>query len=71
MVWKPNKGVQITEIEEELYMAEFGDKKDKKRVMEMCPWSYEKQLILLQDLRGRASSKGDFPHKISLLDTNP
>ena len=31
-MWKPNKGVQITEIEEELYMAEFGDKKDKKKI---------------------------------------
>lgn len=38
-------------------MAEFGDEKDKKRVLEMCPWSYEKQLILLQDFKGEQAPK--------------
>nr|POE55461.1 hypothetical protein CFP56_45808 [Quercus suber] len=47
MLWKPNKGIQISEIEEDLFLVEFGDARDKKKVMEMCPWSYEKQLILL------------------------
>ena len=28
---------------------EFGDSRDKKKIMEMRPWSYEMQLILLQD----------------------
>lgn len=57
MVWKPNKGLQITEIEEELYMAKFGNEKDKKRVLEMYPWSYEKQLILLPDFKGEQAPK--------------
>lgn len=57
MVWKPKKGLQITEIEEKLCMAKFGDEKDKKRVLEMCPWSYEKQLILLQDFKGEQTPK--------------
>lgn len=42
MLWKPNKGVQINEVGDELFLAEFGDRKDKKRVLEMCPWTYEK-----------------------------
>ena len=42
MLWKPSKGVQIMEIEDEMYMVEFGDGKDKKKVMEMSPWSYDK-----------------------------
>ena len=42
MLWKPNKGVQIFEIDEDLFLVEFGDGKDKKRVIEMYPWSYEK-----------------------------
>ena len=49
MLWKPNKGVRISELEEELFLVEFGDKKDKKKVLDMCPWSYEKQLVLIQD----------------------
>ena len=49
MLWKPNKGVQISEVEEELFLVEFGDEKDKKKVLDMCPWSYEKQLVLIQD----------------------
>ena len=52
MIWKLNKGVQILEMENERYMVEFGDKKDKKKVLEMSPWSFEKQLILLQEFKG-------------------
>ncbi|KAK7857388.1 uncharacterized protein CFP56_017742 [Quercus suber] len=57
MLWKPNKGVQISEIDEDLFLVEFGDEKDKKRVMEMCPWSYEKQLVLIQDFDGELTPK--------------
>ena len=39
MLWKPNKGVQILELEEELILVEFGDEKDKKKMLDMCPWS--------------------------------
>jgi len=37
MLWRPNKGVKISEIEEELYLVEFGDGRDKKKILEMCP----------------------------------
>nr|POE53954.1 hypothetical protein CFP56_53456 [Quercus suber] len=57
MLWKPNKGVQIYEIDEDLFLVEFGDGKDKKRVIEMCPWSYEKQLVLIQDFEGELTPK--------------
>lgn len=52
MVGKPNKGIQILENEGEMFRVEFGDERDKKKVLEMCPWSYNKQLILLQDFEG-------------------
>ncbi|KAK9994125.1 hypothetical protein SO802_023828 [Lithocarpus litseifolius] len=57
MLWKPNKGLQVSEIGEEMYLTEFGDGRDKKRILEMCPWSYEKQLILLQDFEGERVPK--------------
>ena len=37
MLWKPNKGLQVSEIEDNLFLAEFGDSHDKKKVMEMRP----------------------------------
>ena len=59
MLWKPNKGLQISEIKEDMFLVEFGDGRDKKKkgIMEMCPWSYEKQLILLQDFEGELVPK--------------
>lgn len=57
MLWKPNKGIQISKIEEDLFLVEFGDGRDKKKDMEMCLWSYEKQLILLQEFEGEMVPK--------------
>ena len=57
MLWKPNKGVQISELEEDLYLVEFKDEKDKRKVLDMCPWSYEKQLVLIQEFEGRLTPK--------------
>nr|POF15956.1 hypothetical protein CFP56_42778 [Quercus suber] len=55
MLWKPNKGLQISEIEDDMFLVEFGDGRDKKRIMEMSPWSFEKQLILMQDFEVKPS----------------
>ena len=44
-----------------MFMVEFEDEKDKKKVLEMCPWSYDKQLILLQEFKGE-----QVPKEISL-----
>ena len=57
MIWKPNKGVQITEIDDELYLVEFGDGRDRKKIMDMRPWSYEKQLVLLKGFEGEQVPK--------------
>ena len=57
MIWKPNKGVQITKIDDELYLVEFGDGRDKKKTMDMSPWSYEKQLVLLKEFEGEQVPK--------------
>ena len=37
IIWKPNKGIQITEIDDELYLVEFGDGRDKKKIMDISP----------------------------------
>ena len=35
MLWKPNKSIQISLIDEEMYLVEFDDERDKRRVMDM------------------------------------
>ncbi|XP_075638440.1 uncharacterized protein At4g02000-like [Castanea sativa] len=57
MLWKTNKGVQISELDEELFLVEFGDEKDKKKVMDMSPWSYEKQLVIIQEFERELNPK--------------
>ena len=57
MIWKPQKSIQINEVKDELYLVEFGDGQDKKRIMEMCPWTYEKYLILLREFEGEQVPK--------------
>lgn len=37
MTWKLNKGMQMSEIEEDLFLVEFGDGKDKKKVVDISP----------------------------------
>ena len=61
MLWKPNKGMQINEIGDNLFLVEFGEGRDKKRVMDMSPWTYEKQLMLMKEFVGE-----QVPKEISL-----
>ena len=35
MLWKPNKSMRISVIEDEMFLVEFDDERDKKRVLEM------------------------------------
>ena len=57
MLWKPSKSVKFSELEEDLFLVEFGDERDKRRVLDMRPWSYEKQLVLLQEFKGELTPK--------------
>ena len=57
MLWKPNKSMRISVIEDEMFLVEFDDDRDKRRVLEMSPWHYEKQLVLLQEFDGERDPK--------------
>ena len=57
MMWKPKKGVQLSEIEDDIFLVEFEDEKDKRRVIDMSPWSYEKQLVHIQDFEVKLTLK--------------
>ena len=32
MLWKPNKGLQISEIKEDMFLVEFGDGREKIKI---------------------------------------
>ena len=57
MLWKPSKRIKFSELEEDLFLVEFGDESDKRRVLDMSPWSYENQLVLLQEFEGELTPK--------------
>ena len=45
MLWKTNKWVNISELEADLFLVEFGDGKDKKKILDMCPWRCISQVV--------------------------
>nr|POF17276.1 hypothetical protein CFP56_18388 [Quercus suber] len=57
MMWKLKKEMLLSEVEEDLFLVEFRDEKDKKKVMDMSPWSYDKQLVIIQDLDAELTPK--------------
>ena len=57
MLWKTNKWVNVSELEADLFLVEFGDVKDKKKVLDMSPWSFEKQLVIIQEFKGEQTPK--------------
>ena len=40
-----------------MFLVEFDDDRDKRRVLEMSLWQYEKQLVLLQEFDGERDPK--------------
>ena len=52
ILWKLNKSMRILVVEDEMFLVEFDDDQDKRRVLEMSLWHYEKQLVLLQEFDG-------------------
>ncbi|KAK9265650.1 hypothetical protein L1049_027325 [Liquidambar formosana] len=53
MVWKPAKGVDITNIGKNLFLFQFHHPLDRQRVMENGPWNFDKYLVLLKEVEGR------------------
>ena len=57
VMWKLKKEMKLSEIEEDFFLVEFGDEKDKRKVIDMSPWSYEKQLVIIQDFKAELTLK--------------
>ena len=57
ILWELNKSMRILVVEDEMFLVEFDDDQDKRRVLEMSLWHYEKQLVLLQEFDGERDPK--------------
>ncbi|VFQ64823.1 unnamed protein product [Cuscuta campestris] len=62
-VWRPVKGVQVSEIEPNLFSFVFFHKSDLQRVLEEGPWSFENNTLVCRQVE-----IGDLPSSV-VLDT--
>ena len=51
-IWRMVGSVTFQEVQDNVWVFEFEDVDDKKRVMEGRPWSFDRQIIVLNDLDG-------------------
>lgn len=60
-IWKPGRGVYIKELETNLYLFQFYHEVDVKRIMEGCPWSFNRRALIMKRL-----AVGDNPRNVML-----
>lgn len=60
-IWRPWKGVNITEVSTNLCLFQFFHEVDMKRIMEDGLWSYEQCLLVMEKLQKNVS-----PYDVSL-----
>lgn len=51
LLWKPGKGVYMKELDSNLYLFQFYHELDVKRVMEGCPWSFNRKALVMSRLK--------------------
>ncbi|XP_074336834.1 uncharacterized protein At4g02000-like [Apium graveolens] len=50
-LWRSGKGVYMKELDTNLYLFQFYHDLDVKRVMEGCPWSFNKRALVMARLK--------------------
>jgi hypothetical protein len=51
-VWRTAGEVKFKDLKDNIWLFEFSDQVDKKRVMEGRPWSFDRQIIVLNEFDG-------------------
>jgi hypothetical protein len=60
-IWRTRRGVVFKEIQENLWLFEFEEEDDMMRVKKGRPWSFDRQILVLNDFDGSITpSKMDF-----------
>ncbi|XP_074374723.1 uncharacterized protein LOC141715141 [Apium graveolens] len=60
-LWKPGRGIYMKELEMNLYLFQFYHEVDVKRVMEGCPWSFNRRALIMRRLK-----EGENPRSVDL-----
>ena len=53
-VWSISKGALFRPIENDLFVVQFANKRDKSKVMSGRPWNFDQNLMLLTEIEGTA-----------------
>lgn len=56
-LWKPGKGVFIKELDVNLYLFQFYHEIDVKRVLEGCPWSFNRRALVMSRIKERENPR--------------
>ena len=60
-IWSISKGALFRSIENDLFVVQFANPRDKNKVMAGRPWTFDQSLVLLNEIDGKAQ-----PSNISL-----
>ena len=52
VVWRISKEAVVTVLDSNLFLFKFATIKDKQRVMDGSPWTFNKNLIVFKDYNG-------------------
>lgn len=50
-LWKPGKGVYMKELDANLFLFQFYHEVDVKRVMDGCPWSFNRKALVMSRMK--------------------
>lgn len=51
-LWRSEGGVNFKELQDNLWLFEFAEEEDKRRVLDGRPWSFDRQLVVIQEFDG-------------------
>jgi hypothetical protein len=62
-IWRIVGSVKFKELKDNMWLVEFSDDGDKRRVLEARPWSFDRQILVLNEFDGiTPPSQLDFSH---------
>jgi hypothetical protein len=51
-IWRTAGGVKFKDLKDNIWLYEFSDLVDKRRVMDGRPWSFDRQILVLNEFDG-------------------
>ena len=57
------------EVQDSIWLFKFAKKEDKERVLEGRPWSFDRQILVLNEFDGNESTILDGVQSLSILDS--